>query len=133
MTFLVQRIIGVNQRFFKIIENFRKLLPPSDKRARSSYSDQLGMTHLDMDTQTSQIDQKEIDYFLKELEDFEYNSVVLRKESIQSYSKNIQRIIKTTNSPAMTVGFLQHLLENETFESGKPYLFGPKIYKYIKF
>jgi hypothetical protein len=133
MTFLLQRLFGGNKEFFKIIDEFKKKLPPKDKKAESKFNEKIGLQHMNLDTLKSNIETKDIDYFLKQLEDFDYNSVFFKREKIENYSKNIQRIIKTTKWELFSIGILQELLESKERNKNKPYLLGSKIAEYIKF
>jgi hypothetical protein len=133
MTFLLERLFGGNKEFFKIIDEFKKKLPPKDKKAESKYNETIGMQHMNLDTLKASIETKDVDYFLKQLEDFNYKSVYFKRKHIESYSKNIQRIIKTTKWELFSIGILQELLENKERDRNKPYLLGPKIAEYIKF
>jgi hypothetical protein len=133
MTFLLQRLFGGNKEFFKIIDEFKKKLPPKDKKAESKFNEKIGLQHMNLDTLKSNIETKDIDYFLKQLEDFDYNSVFFKREKIENYSKNIQRIIKTTKWELFSIGILQDLLESKERNKNKPYLLGSKISEYIKF
>ncbi len=122
-----------DKEFFKIIDEFKKKLPPKDKTAESKYNETIGMQHMNLDTLKSHIETKDMDYFLKQLEDFDYKSVYFKRKQIESYSRNIQRIIKTTKWELFSIGILQELLENKERERNKPYLLGSKIAEYIKF
>jgi hypothetical protein len=133
MTFLFQRLFGGNKDFFKIIDEFKTKLPPKDKKAETKYNETIGMQHMNLDTLKPSIETKDMDYFLKQLEDFNYKSIYFKSKQIESYSKNIQRIIKTTKCELFSIGILQELLENKERDRNKPYLLGPKIAEYIKF
>ena len=133
MTFLLQRLFGGNKEFFRIIDEFKKKLPPKDKKAESKYNETIRMQHMNLDTLKPSIETKDLDYFLKQLEDFDYKSVYFKRKQIESYSRNIQRIIKTTKWELFSIGILQELLENKERERNKPYLLGSKIAEYIKF
>lgn len=133
MTFISQRMFGGNKEFFRIIEDFKKKLPSKEKRAESNYNEIIGMQHMNLNTLKPNIDTKDIDYFLKQLEDFDYKSVYFKRKQIESYSKNIQRIIKTTKWELFSIGILQELLDNKERDRNKPYILGSKIANYIKF
>lgn len=132
MTFLFHHLFGGNKEFFRIINDFRRKLPPKDKKAQIGYNENLGVSHMNLSTLKTNLDQKEIDFFLKELEDFDYSKVYFRKKKIQGYSRNLQRIIKTTDWKLFGVGMLQEIIDNDKKEKKKPYMFGPKIARYIK-
>ncbi|WP_289045174.1 hypothetical protein [uncultured Olleya sp.] len=131
MTFILQHLFGGNKEFFRIINDFRKKLPPKDKKATIRYSENLGMSNMNLNTLKTSIDKKELDFFLKELEDFDYSKVYFRKKKVQGYSKNLQRIIKTTDWKLFGVGILQEIIDNDKKEKNKPYIFGPKIARFI--
>lgn len=133
MTFILQKAFEGNVEFFKIIDEFRKKLPPKDKKAKSGFNENLGMQHMNLNTLESNINRSDLDYFLKQLEDFDHKSVYFRRKQIKSYSQNIQRLIKTTTSEKFSIGILQELLEGEKHVKTKPYLLGSKVAKYIKF
>lgn len=131
VTFLFQQLFGGNRKFFKIIEDFRMKLPPKDKRATTQFSKELGIQHMNLETLKANIDTKDLDFFRKQLEDFDYKSVYFKRKSIRNYSNNIQRIIKTTDWELFGIGILQEILEGKKRNKRKPYLLGPKIAKYI--
>lgn len=133
MTFFLQKLFGGNKEFFKIIDEFKTKLPPKDKKAVSKYNHAIGMQHMNLDTLKPSIDTKDMNYFLKQLEDLDYKSVYFKRKPIESYSKNIQRIIKTTKWELFSIGILQEQLENKEHDCKKPYLLGSKIAEYIKF
>ena len=132
LTFIGQQMISGNKEFFRIISDFRKKLPPKYKKAKSGYNEELCFYHMDLNTLKTNIETRDIDNFLKELEDFDYKSLKFKRKQIEKYSKNIQRLIKTTDWELFSIGILQEILENENEENLKPYLFGSKIAKYIK-
>ena len=133
LTIVFQRLIGKNQEFFEIIENFKKKLPPQSKKAEIKNIESLGgIQHMDLSKQTSHIDERDLDEFLKALEDFDYNHLIFKRKKIKSYSSNIQRIIKTTNMHKFKIGMLQELFENQSFKRSFPFLFGAKLYSFIK-
>jgi hypothetical protein len=133
MTFIVQRLFGGNKDFFKIIEKFRKKLPPKDKKAKIVSKGFIGMQHMNLKTLEYYITNNDLDYFLKELEDFDYKNVYLRRNQIKSYSQNIQRIIKTKSFEKFKIGMLQEILDGEKHDKFKPYLLGSKVAKVINF
>jgi len=133
MTFLIQHLFGGNKEFFRIINGFKKKLPPKDKKATTGYNEKLGMYQINLDTLKTNIDTKELDFFLKELEDFDYSKVYFRKKKVEGYSRNLQRIIKTTDWKLFGIGILQEIIDNDKKEKNKPYLFGPKIARFINF
>lgn len=133
MTFLLQRLFGGNKAFFNIIEEFRKKLPPSYKRAESDFNEMIGLEQMNLSKLDSNINRNDLDYLLKQLEDFDYESIYLKRKHIKRYSQNIQRLIKTTENDKFCIGILQELCEGRSFAIGKPYILGEKISKYIKF
>jgi hypothetical protein len=134
LTMFGQRILGGNKEFFRIINSFRKKLPPKNKKAKINNDEQLGVSHMALDSLKTYIKTSDIDYFLKELEDFNYDDLIFKKRPIVKYSKNIQRIIKTTKSESFTVGILQEILDSEEQMDRKPYIsvLGFKLEKFIK-
>lgn len=133
MTFFSQRLFGGNKAFFNIIEEFRKKLPPNYKRAESGFNEMIGIQQMNLSKLDSNINRNDLDYLLKQLEDFDYDSIYLKRKQIKRYSQNIQRLIKTTENDKFCIGILQELFEGRSFASGKPYILGEKISKYIKF
>jgi hypothetical protein len=128
---LKKRLIGTNQNFFEVIENFKKKLPPRDKKAEISEWEHL--THMNLNTLSHNIESRDIDMFVKELEELDYKSLVFKKKKITEFSKNLQRIIKTTNWNDFLVGILSEMLEDKEMAKRKLYILGLKSYKYIKF
>ena len=76
---------------------------------------------------------EEIDLFHKKLENFNYNIILFKKKAIKKYSNNIQRLIKTSGWEKFGIALIQSLLEDDSFKKSKPYLFGDKIGKIIRF
>ncbi|WP_291116208.1 hypothetical protein [Flavobacterium sp. UBA6135] len=131
MTFLLQHLFGGNKEFFRIVNDFRKKLPPKDKKAIIGYNENLGMSHMNLNTLKTSLDEKELDFFLKELEDFDYSKVYFRKKKVEGYSRNLQRILKTTDWKLFGIGILQEIIDNDKKGKNKPYIFGPKIARFI--
>ncbi len=117
--------------FFRILNDFRKKLPPKDKKATIGFNENIGMSHMNLNTLKTNIDEKELHFFLKELEDFDYSKVYFKKKKVEEYSRNLQRIIKTTDWKLFGVGILQEIIDNDKKEKKKPYIFGPKIARFI--
>jgi len=131
MTFLLQHLFGGNKEFFRIVNDLRKKLPPKDKKAIIGYNENLGMSHMNINTLKTSLDEKELDFFLKELEDFDYSKVYFRKKKVEGYSRNLQRILKTTDWKLFGIGILQEIIDNDKKGKNKPYIFGPKIARII--
>lgn len=92
MTFFIQHLFGGNKEFFRIMNDLRKKLPPKDKKATIGYNENLGISQMNFNTLKTNLDVKELDFFLKELEDFDYSKVYFRKKEVESYSRILQRI-----------------------------------------
>tara|TARA_R110001583_G_C5653563_1_gene408959 strand:+ start:2843 stop:3298 length:456 start_codon:yes stop_codon:yes gene_type:complete len=127
-------IFSGNKSFFKILDNFIKQLPPNKDKVIPKLNKPLGMFHLDVGEVKTDISKKELNIFLKELEDFNYNSIYLKRRRIKEYSRNIQRIINTNTDISdfnfkFTINNLQTLFDRE---KSKPYLMGNKIYQFLK-
>jgi len=131
MTFFIQHLFGANKEFFRIINNFRKKLPPKNKKAIVGYNERIGVSQMNLSSLKTTLNEKELDFFLKELEDFDYNSLYFRKNKIEKYSRNLQRIINTTDWKIFGVGILQEVIDNDNQEENKPYLLGSKIARFI--
>jgi hypothetical protein len=86
---------------------------------------------MNLNTLKTSLDEKELDFFLKELEDFDYSKVYFRKKKVEGYSRNLQRILKTTDWKLFGIGLLQEIIDNDKKEKNKPYIFGPKIARFI--
>jgi len=133
MTFLLQKLFEGNIAFFNILEEFTKKLPPNYKRAETSFNDRLGLQHMNLSKLESNINRNDLDFLLKQLENFDYQSIFFKRSQIKKYSQNIQRLIKTNDNDKFCVGLLQELFEGKDFANSKPYLLGQKIAKHIKF
>ena len=120
-----------NRDFFKLIDDFNSKLPPSQKKAKKN--NLAFMTHIDTTNMKMNLSTEEIDLFQKELELFKYNRILFRKKKIISYSNNIQRLLRTSGWEKFGVAIVQNLLEDDSFKSSKPYLFGYKIGQIIRF
>ena len=128
-------IFSGNKSFFKILDEFTKQLPPKKDKVIPKLNEKLHMFHLNVDDVKTNISKKELNMFLKELEDFNYKSLCFKREKIKKYSRNIQRIINTNTDVSdfnfnFTINNLQTLFDRE---NRKPYLLGYKIYQLIKF
>jgi len=124
-------IIKPNRDFFKLIDDFNSKLPPAQKKAKKN--NLTFMTHIDTTNMKMNLSTEEIDLFQKELELFKYNRILFRKKKIISYSNNIQRLLRTSGWEKFGVAIVQNLLEDDSFKSSKPYLFGYKIGQIIRF
>ena len=112
-----KRLFSVNQDFFNLLNDFKKRLPPTNKKAEKIPNP--FMTHLNITEMTHHISRKEIDILLKSLEDLDY-------------SKNIQRIIKTTTCDKFLISILDEMLNDEKLNQSKLYVLGFRYYPYFK-
>jgi hypothetical protein len=69
--------------------------------------------------------------FLRELENIEYNKMVFKRKNIEGYSRNIQRIINTTNWDKFLIGLLDEMLELEKLNDRRLFLINKSFYNYI--
>ncbi len=122
-----------NRDFFKLLNEFHKKLPPKYKGAKESLDTLPLMKHVDTTNMKLNLTTQEIDAFYKELEIFNYNRVFFKRKEIQSYSNNIQRIIRTSRWEKFAISVIQSLLEDESYQRNKPYLFGVRIGRFIGF
>lgn len=120
-----------NYKFFNLINDFTKKLPPNHKKAKVGAIPQ-GITQVNMTEMKTHIDTKDIDIFLKELETFNYNSIFFRKKEIISFSNNLQRHLRN-DWQKFGIAIIQQLLEDEEWNRHKPYLLGYKLGKLMKF
>jgi hypothetical protein len=120
-----------NRDFFKLIDNFNSKLPPVQKKAKKN--NLVFITHIDTTNMKMNLSTEEIYLFQKELELFKYNRILFRKKKIISYSNNIQRLLRTSGWEKFGVATVQSLLEEDSFKSSKPYLFGYKTGQIIRF
>ena len=120
-----------NRDFFKLIDDFNSSLPPPQKKAKKN--DLAFMTHIDTTNMKMNLSTEDIDLFQKRLELFKYNRILFRKKKIISYSNNIQRLLRTSSWEKFGIATVQSLLEDDSFKSSKPYLFGYKIGQIIRF
>jgi hypothetical protein len=132
-TYLVRKAVKPNMDFFKILKDFQKRLPPSGKKAYKKDSF-FGITHLNTSQmQINNLSTSNIDLFQKELEDFNYKRVLFKRKEIELYSNNLQRILKDSAWEKFGIAIIQQILEDESFEKNKPYIFGSRIGKIIGF
>ena len=131
LTFLRKRLVGTNQDFFKTIEDFRRKLPPSNKKAK--ISEVYNMSHMNLNTLSHNIESKDIDMFLKELEELDLDNLIIRKKEIIEFSNNLQRIIKTTSWNDFLVAILSEMLDENKLAERKLFFISLKFYKYSKF
>jgi hypothetical protein len=133
VTAIVRYLIKPNRDFFKLLNEFHKKLPPRYKGAKESLDTLPLMKHVDTTNMKLNLTTQEIDTFYKELEIFNYNRVFFKRKEIQSYSNNIQRIIRTSRWEKFAISIIQSLLEDESYQRNRPYLFGVRIGKVIGF
>lgn len=126
-------LVKGNRKFFNILNEFKKKLPPSHKKAKTGILPPVGFTLVDTSKMETHIDTKELDLLLKELETFNYKSIFFRRKEIEAYSKNIQRLIKTSAWEKFGIALVQQMLEEDKWDNHKPYLLGPRLGKLIKF
>jgi hypothetical protein len=118
-----------NREFYKLLNEFQEKLPPRHKRAKENSEIFPSMRVIDTTDMKMNLTTPEIDFFLKKLENFNYRKIVFKRKQIQSYSNNIQRLIRTSSWEKFGIAIVQSILEDE--ESKKPYLFGVKIGRII--
>lgn len=128
---IIKLLFSGNIEFFKIINEFKKKLPPSYKKAEIITNNNKMFSEMDLSVMNTKLDDIELDKFAKELEDFDYGRIYFKKKGIKKYTRNIQRIIRTTDDIKFKIGMLQKLIDNE--ERKKPYLINHKVARYIKF
>jgi len=126
-------LFKANRDFFKLLNEFQDKLPPKQKRAKENldifpYMKVVDTTNMKMNLTTA-----EIDLFQKKLENFSYNRIIFKRKEILSYSNNLQRLIRTSAWEKFGIAIIQNLLEDEYYQSSKPYLFGNRIGKIIGF
>lgn len=120
-----------NRDFFNLIDDFNSNLPPPQKKAKKN--DLAFMTHIDTTNMKMNLSTEDIDLFQKRLELFKYNRILFRKKKIIRYSNNIQRLLRTSSWEQFGIATVQSLLEDDSFKSSKPYLFGYKTGQIIRF
>ena len=118
-----------NKKFISIIDDFAKKLPPIDKKVQVVETE-LPITVVDLKTFQSNIDEKDTDLFIKQLEDFDYSSLVWQKKKTREYANNIFRLLKSKTDMRLNLSMVQEWIEDDT---RKPYLFGYRASKYIGF
>jgi hypothetical protein len=126
---IVKILFSENIKFFKLIKEFRKKLPPKHKKA--VIKEQAVLSHMQLDNLEYNITQADIDVFLKELETIEYGRIIFKKRCIEDYSRNIQRIIKSTKWDKFLIGILDVMLDEKKLNDRKLYLINKKVYNYI--
>lgn len=119
-----------NRDFFKLLSDFQDKLPPQQKRAQKIDAPMLPyVTVIDTTPMKMNLTTADIDLFQKKLENFNYNLIFFKRKKIESYSKNLQRLIRDAGWEKFGIALVQNLLEDETFKDSKPYLFGYRIGK----
>lgn len=122
-----------NRDFFKILKDFQDKLPPKHKRATKRNDISTYITTLDTTNMKMNLTTQDIDLFHKKLENFNYDRIFFKRKKIISYSKNIQRLLSTSQWEKFGIAMVQTVLEDDTFKKSKPYLFGQRIGKLIGF
>jgi hypothetical protein len=128
-------LFKANRDFFKLLDEFQGKLPPSYKKAKEDleiipYSK---LKVINTSEMSMNLTTQEIDLFIKKLEIFRYNRIIFKRKQIQSYSNNLIRIMRTSTWEKFGIATIQNLLEDETHEKNKPYLFGIRIGRIIGF
>ncbi|TAH26903.1 MAG: hypothetical protein EAZ07_03240 [Cytophagales bacterium] len=126
-------LFKANRDFFKLLNEFQEKLPPRHKRAKENLEIIPYMKVVDTTNMKMNLTTQEIDLFLKKLETFNYIRIVFKRKQIQSYSNNIQRLIRTAAWEKFGIAMIQSILEDDSFQRSKPYLFGNRIGKIIGF
>jgi hypothetical protein len=129
----IQILFKANRDFFKLLNDFQEKLPPKHKRAIENKEIIPPFSVIDTTNMKMNLSTQEIDTFLKKLETFNYNRIVFRRNKIQSYSNNIQRLIRTSAWEKFGIAIIQNFLEEESYQRAKPYLFGFRLGKIIGF
>jgi hypothetical protein len=120
-----------NRNFFKLIDEFHDKLPPKHKRAKESFDNTIHMSVIDTTDMKMNLTPEEIDLFHKKLENFNYNLIFFKRKAIKNYSSNLQRLLRTSDWDKLGIAIIQSLIEDD--KKSKPYLFGYKIGKIIRF
>ena len=126
-------LFKANRDFFKLLNDFQEKLPVKHKKAIENKEIVPPFTFIDTTNMKMNLTTQEIDLFLKKLETFNYNRIVFRRKKIQAYSNNIQRLIRTSAWEKFGIAIIQNLLEEESYQRAKPYLFGSRLGKIIGF
>lgn len=125
----VTRLFAENKKFFKLIEEFKKKLPPNNKKAVVKQARLY--SHMHLESLKHNVTQTDIDMFLRELENIKYNKIVFKRKYIEDYSKNIQRIVKTTDWDKFLIALLDEMLELESLNKRRLFLINKNFYNYI--
>ena len=128
-TVLGNRIVSANKSFIQIINNFVKKLPPEEKKAKQLNSN-LPMALINLTPYKPGFNQIDLDAFMKELEDFDYSSLILQKKKTISLASDLKRLLRRQNDNGLSLVIIQEILEDHT---KRPYLFGYKASKFIGF
>ena len=105
----IRFLFKANRDFFKLLNEFQDKLPPKQKRAKENleifpFMKLVDTTHMKMNLTT-----EEIDLFQKKLENFNYSRIVFKRKEIQSYSNNLQRLIRTSAWEKFGIAIIQNL------------------------
>lgn len=122
-------LFKANSDFFKLLNEFHDKLPPKHKQATKHYDIVPLATVMNTGNMKMNLTTAEIDAFHKKLENFNYNQIIFRRKAIRGYSENIQRLLRDARWEEFGVATVQGLLEDEAFQTSKPYLFGYRIGK----
>lgn len=129
----IQILFKGNRAFFKLLQEFQDKLPPIHKRAKERQDILPALNVLDTSKMKMNLTTAEIDTFNKKLENFNYSRIIFKRKEITAYSKNLQRLIRESPWEKFGIAIIQNLLEDESYASRKPYLFGRRIGKIIGF
>lgn len=129
----VRLLFKGNLAFFKLLQEFQDKLPPKHKRAKERKDILPALNVLDTSKMKMNLTTAEIDAFNKKLENFNYSKIFFKRKEITAYSKNLQRLMRESAWEKFGIAIIQNLLEDESYASRKPYLFGRRIGKIIGF
>lgn len=123
--YIVKHLIARNNELKNIIETFSKKLPPSGKSATNMNHPHLA--HLSAHTHLPSLSQNDIDSFIREIENYKYNWILLKKEHHNIISSILTNRNATNAAKNTQLIFLQHTIE---YYDGRVGFFELIKYKY---
>jgi hypothetical protein len=118
LTFLLIPLWRKNNAYYKIIKEFKENLPRPQNEAKQVNSSDLSgslkhMSVLNVSTHKTSITEKDLDFFYRRLNNFDYSFVFFRNY-YKDYTRNLNRFNPQANNKNFDLVFLQKILDNET-------------------
>ncbi len=120
-----------NIEFHKLISDIEQQFPTKKNETKLYNNNSLGLTEIKIDEVNFDINEKDLNHFIKKLELFDYDKIFFKKSKIHSFSNNIQRVYNTTPNLEFKLSIIEQQLKSRNEQN--LYVLGKCLYKYLGF